>query len=407
MQFRRIVGFWVLAGMLLLAGTLLGVMVWRYPDWLGIQPGSERQSFWLLAIAATTLIVVLFLLGYHLLGRELGRSAYRKQDAKNLQPQAARPKPHVAQVAQSAVPNGAYLRERYGFFWRRKVRLLLVVGEPEQIEAIAPGLSEQRWLEGQNTVLLWAGSVQGDPQESLLLQWRGRALNGVVWALSKDQCTDAAAMSAGARRLQTLARALRWQLPLHLWQVGDSAWSQEERDSQPVGCLLPSRVTPLILENSLNSLLGPLRRAGLAPGQVLKVSGGAPQAFTPGAVITGLTTKAARDQSFEATFQAMPYSETVCFRPELKEKPQIAGTVPARVTSPQANDPYAHIDLEGRYRVNFLFDRDSWKAGEESVWLRLARPYAGDTHGLHLPLIAGTEVAIAFEQGEATLKDLD
>ncbi|MBJ2231975.1 type VI secretion protein VasK [Pseudomonas simiae] len=268
MQFRRFVGFWVLAGMLLLAGTLLGVVVWRYPDWLSIQPGSERQTFWLLAIAATTLIVVLFLLGYHLLGRELGRSAYRKQDAKNPQPQAARPKPHVARVAQSAVPNGAYLRERYGFFWRRKVRLLLVVGEPEQIEAIAPGLSEQRWLEGQNTVLLWAGSVQGEPQDALLLQWRGlcrrRAPNGVVWALSKDQCTDAAAMSAGARRLQTLARALRWQLPLHLWQVGDSAWSQDERDSQPVGCLVPSRVTPLILENSLDSLLDPLRRVGLA-----------------------------------------------------------------------------------------------------------------------------------------------
>ncbi|MBJ2231976.1 type VI secretion system tip protein VgrG, partial [Pseudomonas simiae] len=152
--------------------------------------------------------------------------------------------------------------------------------------------------------------------------------------------------------------------------------------------------------NGQTQLSGISSSATLAPGQVLKVSGGAPQAFTPGAVITGLTTKAARDQSFEATFQAMPYSETVCFRPELKEKPQIAGTVPARVTSPQANDPYAHIDLEGRYRVNFLFDRDSWKAGEESVWLRLARPYAGDTHGLHLPLIAGTEVAIAFEQGD-------
>ncbi|MCY1413282.1 Rhs element Vgr protein [compost metagenome] len=34
------------------------------------------------------------------------------------------------------------------------------------------------------------------------------------------------------------------------------------------------------------------------------------------------------------------------------------------------------------------------------MWLRLARPYAGDTHGLHLPLLAGTEVAVAFEQGD-------
>ncbi|MCT9826450.1 type VI secretion system Vgr family protein [Pseudomonas veronii] len=152
--------------------------------------------------------------------------------------------------------------------------------------------------------------------------------------------------------------------------------------------------------NAQTQLSGITSSATLAPGQVLHTTGGAPQAFTPGAVITGLTTTAARDSSLVATFQAIPYSDTVCFRPALQPKPQIAGTVPARVTSPQANDPYGHIDLEGRYKVNFLFDRDTWKPGEESLWLRLARPYAGDTHGLHLPLIAGTEVAIAFEQGD-------
>ncbi|WP_367599069.1 type VI secretion system Vgr family protein [Pseudomonas fulva] len=138
----------------------------------------------------------------------------------------------------------------------------------------------------------------------------------------------------------------------------------------------------------------------LAPGQVVTITDGAPQVFEPGVVMTHLTVEAARDRSLEVTFEAIPYSESICFRPPLPDKPQIAGTVPARVTSTRQNDPYGHIDLEGRYRVNFLFDRDSWKAGEESVWLRLARPYAGDTHGLHLPLICGTEVAVAFEQGD-------
>ena len=138
----------------------------------------------------------------------------------------------------------------------------------------------------------------------------------------------------------------------------------------------------------------------LAPGQVVTITDGAPQVFEPGVVVTHLTVEAARDRSLEVTFEAILYSESICFRPPLPNKPQIAGTVPARVTSTQQNDPYGHIDLEGRYRVNFLFDRDSWKAGEESVWLRLARPYAGDTHGLHLPLICGTEVAVAFEQGD-------
>jgi type VI secretion system secreted protein VgrG len=151
--------------------------------------------------------------------------------------------------------------------------------------------------------------------------------------------------------------------------------------------------------NDQTHLSGASSSATLAPGQVLKIAG-APQAFTPGAVITGLHTCAARDRSIEVNFEAIPYAEMVCFRPQVPPKPIIAGTLPARVTSGKANDPYAEIDLEGRYKVNFLFDRDPWTLGRESMWLRQARPYAGDTHGLHLPLICGTEVAIAFEQGD-------
>ncbi|WP_456291485.1 type VI secretion system Vgr family protein [Pseudomonas sp. AK106] len=152
--------------------------------------------------------------------------------------------------------------------------------------------------------------------------------------------------------------------------------------------------------NNQTRLTGISSSASLGLAQVLAISDGAPQAFEPGAVITRLQLRAARDRSFELSFEAIPYSESVCFRPPLLAKPQIAGTVPARVTSSLANDPYSHIDREGRYKVSFLFDRDSWEIGQESLWLRLARPYAGDTHGLHLPLICGTEVAIAFEQGD-------
>lgn len=152
--------------------------------------------------------------------------------------------------------------------------------------------------------------------------------------------------------------------------------------------------------NNQTRLSGLSTSATLAPGQVLTITDGAPQAFMPRVVIIELSARAARDRSLEVSFGAIPYSETVCFRPPLLPKPSIAGTVPARVSNPGVNDPYAHIDLEGRYKVNFLFDRDTWKRGEESLWLRLARPYAGDTHGLHLPLIAGTEVAVAFEQGD-------
>ncbi|MDF3934271.1 type VI secretion system Vgr family protein [Pseudomonas citronellolis] len=152
--------------------------------------------------------------------------------------------------------------------------------------------------------------------------------------------------------------------------------------------------------NDQTRLFGVSSSAALAPGQVLRIEGGAPDAFAEGALIVKLHSKAARDRSFEVHFEAIPDSDTIAFRPPVPPKPRIAGTVPACVTSPQQNDPYGHIDNEGRYRVNFRFDRDAWDAGRESLWLRLARPYAGDTHGLHLPLLAGTEVAIAFEQGD-------
>jgi type VI secretion system secreted protein VgrG len=152
--------------------------------------------------------------------------------------------------------------------------------------------------------------------------------------------------------------------------------------------------------NGQTSLSGVTTSATLGPAQVLTIEGKVPQAFQPRCVITGVVLKAARDKSLIIDFEAIPYSESVCFRPPFLGKPQIAGTVPARVTSNKDDPVYSRLDDLGRYRVSFLFDRDSWEKGRESMWLRLARPYAGATHGLHLPLIAGTEVAIAFEQGD-------
>ncbi|WP_336470769.1 type VI secretion system tip protein VgrG [Escherichia coli] len=138
----------------------------------------------------------------------------------------------------------------------------------------------------------------------------------------------------------------------------------------------------------------------LTPGLEIRVQGDdAPAVFRKGVLITGVTVSAARDRSYELTFTAIPYSKRYGYRPALIPRPVMAGTLPARVTSTVKNDTYAHIDKDGRYRVNLDFDRDTWKPGYESLWVRQSRPYAGDTYGLHLPLLAGTEVSIAFEEG--------
>ncbi len=139
----------------------------------------------------------------------------------------------------------------------------------------------------------------------------------------------------------------------------------------------------------------------LCPGQLLKVTGGEEVAgeFADGVLVTAMHSHARRDADFAVEFAGIPDSPDVGYRPEPGARPVMAGTLPARVTSTRENDTYGHIDKHGRYRVNMLFDRARWETGFESLWVRQSRPYAGDTYGLHLPLLAGTEVAIGFEDG--------
>ncbi|ECU9385935.1 type VI secretion system tip protein VgrG [Salmonella enterica subsp. enterica serovar Newport] len=178
--------------------------------------------------------------------------------------------------------------------------------------------------------------------------------------------------------------------------------NSDQRDPEPESGAFYARIRHERYLNRQTQLNGETNCATLVSGQELKVTGGeeVTDTFRQGVVITKIHSRARRDRSFEVTFHAIPYSEDYCFRPEPGDKPKMAGTLPARVTSTRTNDIYGHIDRDGRYKVNLLFDRDHWAPGEESLWVRQSRPYAGDTYGLHLPLLAGTEVAIAFEQGD-------
>ncbi|OKA17915.1 hypothetical protein BOH73_21400, partial [Pseudomonas versuta] len=262
MQFRRVVWLAILLIVVLLIGTSLGVLVWHNPQVVGFKSGSERQAMGLWVIGATTLLLVMCIAGYHLLGQQLGRSAYREVEADNVPPPAPAGGPESEEMGLLK----AHLRDQYGLFWRYKVRLLLVVGEPAEIEAVAPTLAAQKWLEGQGTVLLWGGSALL-AAESFQRNWAGlsrwRALDGVVWALTAAHYADDGATTSGARQLQSLARSLHWQLPLYLWQVCESAWPQPSRKLQEVGCRLPARDSAAALETALNTLLEPLRREGL------------------------------------------------------------------------------------------------------------------------------------------------
>ena len=143
--------------------------------------------------------------------------------------------------------------------------------------------------------------------------------------------------------------------------------------------------------------------AHLTPGQVLEPQGDVITALKEGVVLTLVTFRGARDSRLHVSVWGMPYTERYCFRPADIPRPEIHGTLPARVESREKNDIYAHLDEQGRYRVKLDFDREGTEAGYSYLWLRMAKPYAGDTLGWHTPLTDGTEVAIAYSNGDIDL----
>ncbi|EPT8875001.1 type VI secretion system Vgr family protein [Cronobacter dublinensis] len=144
--------------------------------------------------------------------------------------------------------------------------------------------------------------------------------------------------------------------------------------------------------------------ASLAPGQILTVIDTVPSCLPSPlqapVLITGTGLRASRQHALHVDIMAVPCSETLCWRPPLLPRPKVAGTMTARVTSAKPGDIYAWQDAAGLYRVKFDADRDDKSPGQESMPVRLAKPYGGDLYGFHFPLIQGTEVAIAFHEGD-------
>ncbi|MGG5040647.1 type VI secretion system Vgr family protein [Escherichia coli] len=144
--------------------------------------------------------------------------------------------------------------------------------------------------------------------------------------------------------------------------------------------------------------------ASLLPAQVLTIADSIPPVLPAPlqepVLLTQLLFTGSRKSALQVMLSAVPYSEIVCWRPPLLPRPKITGTMTARVTSAKEGDIYAWQDASGMYRVKFDADRDDKNPGQESMPVRLAKPYSGDAYGFHFPLIQGTEVAIAFEEGD-------
>ncbi|MFO0553810.1 MAG: type VI secretion system tip protein TssI/VgrG [Polyangiaceae bacterium] len=77
----------------------------------------------------------------------------------------------------------------------------------------------------------------------------------------------------------------------------------------------------------------------------------------------------------------------------------VTGTVAVGTNAPVGGR--AQIDDEGRYNIQIHFDAAVREGHERASHpIRMAQPFAGPNHGFHFPLRPGTEVVIAFLDGD-------
>jgi Rhs element Vgr protein len=122
--------------------------------------------------------------------------------------------------------------------------------------------------------------------------------------------------------------------------------------------------------------------------------------------------------AYRATFVALPRtldpdddkSDPLQFRaPRITPVPQVTRLINGFVdiATPGSPKRYAQPDSNGCYKVRLTFARQRYNGDQNSAFLRMATPYAGGASsqgltdaGMHFPLREGTEVLIAFLNGD-------
>jgi len=117
----------------------------------------------------------------------------------------------------------------------------------------------------------------------------------------------------------------------------------------------------------------------------------------------GFLTTAFRDESEESsnytnTFTMIP-AITQFRMQQTSPWPHIAGMISAIIDGQGSGDT-AELDKHGRYKVIMPFDLSGRGNAKASAYLRMMQPSAGEKQGIHFPLHKGTEVLIAFKDGD-------
>jgi type VI secretion system secreted protein VgrG len=148
----------------------------------------------------------------------------------------------------------------------------------------------------------------------------------------------------------------------------------------------------------------------LRPGYVFEVNDHPDPTMNGRYVVTEVTHEATtpfaagqdsgvQHKTYRNVFRAIPFS--VPFRPQrVTPRPLAPGLYSGSVDGSGSGDR-AEIDQYGRYKVRFFYDDGMSPDGQATEYIRKAQPYAGkNDSGMHFPLLKGTEVALAYINGD-------
>jgi len=250
----------------------MAFIVWKRPDMAGLQPDSEQQTYWLIAGGCVTGCALLASLLLLVAVRSAGKTVFddlvdgTNGDDEKKKRETEKVAVHPAVAMCNTLRR--HLHSRFGLFWRRKVRLLLVTGNEEAIEQLLPGLQENQWLEGNRTVLIYGGSLTAEHDKekytALRKLRRGRPLDGIVRVLPQTLNLTSQISDNDLRGFEKISELLRYSAPVWIWKLCDSDWSQTNRTEQAVGASFPLRASTDDVTHQLESMLSGLREQGVS-----------------------------------------------------------------------------------------------------------------------------------------------
>ena len=161
-----------------------------------------------------------------------------------------------------------HLRFRYGRRWQHKVRLLLVMGNPDDVQKAAPGLCHDLWQEGDGNVLIYGGDAQSLPDEIFLSKLKrlrsGQPIDGIIQVISTSALPTDSERDAFLRCRQKADHQLGWQAPVWLWLTDNTTGAQQGEETAATGVIFGPECTVKSAGEGFSTLALHLQKVGMA-----------------------------------------------------------------------------------------------------------------------------------------------